>query len=244
MDLAADPCLLWKAPAETLKPLVADAERALATKADANVVRAAVSTILSGYRVPDLVDPNAFIQMAFEAIEDFPAVTLLRMASPKTGIVRTSKWIPAIAELVSWCEADMQPMKAAIGEACRQIERCKSAERDAAAAIERAAEKARQQAEWEAGEPERKRKAEEAAKLAREAAERHDREMAIQARRNQARGVWLAQVCKAVNHDTILTERMYAILADDAVSEQATDCELAMPGGGAKFVAAKMGAAE
>jgi len=224
--------------------MVEEAERALSTRASPDVVRAAVSTILSGYRTPDLLDPGAFVRMATEALEDYPAVTLFRLAAPKTGILRTAKWPPTIAELVAWCEADIEPMKNSIGLACRQIERCKSAEREAAAAIERAAEKARQQAEWDAGEPERKRKAEEAAKLAREAAERHDREMAIQARRNQARGVWMAQVCQAVHHDAAATERMYSILANDAVSEQATDCELAMPGGGAKFVLAKMGAAE
>lgn len=244
MELAADNYSLWKAPAESLAPMVADAEQALAARASSDVVRAAVSTILSAYRTPDFLDPAAFVRMATEALEDCPAVTLFRLASPKTGIVRTAKWPPTIAELVAWCDADIEPMKNAIGLACRQIERCKSAERATAEAIERAAEKARQQAEWEAGAPERQRKAEDAAKLAREAAERHDREAAIQARRNKARGVWLAQVCKAVNHDTILTERMYSLLADDAVSEQATDCELVMPGGGSKFVAAKMGAAE
>ncbi len=198
---------------------------------------------MSGYRTPDLLDPSAFVRMATEALEDYPAVTLFRLAAPKTGILRTAKWPPTIAELVAWCEADIEPMKNSIGLACRQIERCKSAEREAAAAIERAAEKARQQAEWEAGEPERKRKAEAAEKLAREAAERHDREAAIQARRNQARGVWLAQVCKAVNHDATLTERMYSILADDAISDDATNCEIAQPGGGARFVLEKMGAA-
>ena len=244
MDLAADSYSLWKAPAETLAPMVADAEQALSARASSDVVRATVSTILAAYRTPDFLDPAAFVRMATEAVEDVPAVTLFRLASPKTGIVRTAKWPPTIAELVAWCDADIEPMKNAIGLACRQIERCKSAEREAAAAIERAAEKARQQAEWEAGEPERRRKAEAAEKLAREAAEKHSREEAIRVKRNQAQGAWMSQVCKAVSHDAMLTERMYSILADETVLDQATTCEMHMPGGGAKFVLAKMGTAE
>jgi hypothetical protein len=224
--------------------MVADAEQALSARASSDVVRAAVSTILAAYRTPDFLDPAAFVRMATEALEDCPAVTLFRLASPKTGIVRTAKWPPTIAELVAWCDADIEPMKNAIGLSCRQIERCKSAEREAAAAIERAAEKARQQAEWDAGAPERQRRAEEAAKLAREAAERHDREEAIRVKRNQVRAAWMAQVCKAVNHDAILTERMYSLLADDDVSDQATDFEASMPGSGSRFVLAKMGAVE
>ena len=244
MDLAKDGYLFWKAQPETLAPMVRDAENALVMRAPFDVVRAAVSTILAGYRTPDLLDPAAFAQMAAEALEDYPAVTVLRLAAPKTGILRTSKWPPAIAELVAWCEADLEPMKAAIGAACRQIERCKAAEAAAAEAIERAAEKARQQVEWEAGAPERERLAAEAAKIAKRAAEKHDLEAAIQARRNKARGTWFSQACAAVKDNAVATEALFRLLEDDALEIEATDQELDKPGTGATLLLTKIGFAE
>lgn len=227
-----------------LEKLSFEAQGLLSRRSGTDTSTRALKAIVACYRVVELAEPAVFLGGAVLAIEDFPSAVVDRLGSFKHGIVRQAKFLPTIAELVTWCEAEEARLRSIAGAVNSQIAILDHAADRAVRDAERAERRERERIEWEAGEPERKRKAEEAAKLAREAAERHDREMAIQARRNQARGVWLAQVCKAVNHDTILTERMYAILADDAVSEQATDCEMAMPGGGAKFVAAKMGAAK
>jgi hypothetical protein len=158
--------------------------------------------------------------------------------------VRQAKFLPTISELVAWCEAEEARLRSIAGAVNSQIAILDQAADRAIRDAERAERRERERIEWEAGEPERQRRAEEAAKLAREAAERHDREEAIRVKRNQVRAAWMAQACKAVSHDAILTERMYSLLADDDVSDQATDFEASMPGSGSRFVLAKMGAAE
>lgn len=168
--------------------MVAAVEDALAVRAAPEVVRAAVATIIAGYRTPDFQDPATFARMAVEAIEDYPAVTILRLASPKTGILRSAKWPPTIAELVAWCEQDLVPVRSAVEMACRQIERCRWAEKSAQRAIEAAAMQAKAKAEWEAGAEERAKTALAAEKIAKEAAAKARMDDAARRRSVAARG--------------------------------------------------------
>ena len=231
LTLTQDSHWLWRAEISQLAPLVADAEREMAHKAGTAVASKAMRLVMAAYRTPDLVDPVKFVDCAVQAIEDFPAIVVARLASPKTGIVRECKFPPTIAELVKWCESAEAPMKGSIESACRQIERQRSAAESARIQIEQAAERARQKAEWDAAAPERERLAEEAQKLAERAVNARAREEAIKRRRDTARANWTKAFFGALNGqpDEVL-ERAFA-LGDDE-QEQATEVELKAPGTG------------
>jgi len=239
--LVADIASLSQAPAETLTPMVAAVEEALAVRASQQIVRATVATVMAAYRSPDFHAPAEFARMAVEALEDFPAVTLLRLASPKTGIVRRCKWPPSIAELVDWCEQDLAPVRSAVEMACRQIERCRQAEREAQRAIEVAAERARAQAEWEAGAPERERKAAIAAKMAEDLARKARFEDAARKRQQKAHGELvqrLVQWAREKGQDVV--ERVFML--DEAEVDEGARMELREQGTGFAWLIERLGA--
>lgn len=240
MSLTADYVSLYRAPAETLTPMVQQAEDALAQRAPPNIVQAVVATIMAGYRNPDYHSAADFARMAAEAIEDYPAVTLARLASPKTGILRQSKFPPSIAELVSWCEADLMPIRTAIEKACHQIERQRQADRQAQAAIDAAAEKAYQKAEWEADAPNRQKRAEEAKKAIEEAAARTAREAAKRKRIGDARARWTqALFAKLLELGGDWVEKADAL--SEADQDEATYREAERAGAGVAFLLARLG---
>jgi hypothetical protein len=65
---------------------------------------AALKRICDAYPAPDLVNPRAAVADMAAAIEDYPALVVEDLADPKIGIVRQSRFVPRIAELVAWCE--------------------------------------------------------------------------------------------------------------------------------------------
>ena len=227
-----------------LEKLSSEAKGLFSRRSGSETSTKALKAIVACYRVVELAEPAVFLGGAVMAIEDFPSAVVERLGSFKHGIVRQAKFLPTIAELVAWCEAEEARLRSNANAVNSQIATLDHAANRAIEEAERRERREKERLEWEAGEPERKRRAEAAEKLAREAAEKHSREEAIRVKRNQVRAAWMAQVCKAVSHDAILTERMYSLLADDDVSDQATDFEASMPGSGSRFVLAKMGAAE
>lgn len=71
----------------------------------------AVATIICAYRSNFPHGDEAFAQIATRAIEDYPEPVLTALACPKSGIIATSKFPPAIAELREWCDAKAQEFR-------------------------------------------------------------------------------------------------------------------------------------
>lgn len=91
--------------------------------------RKAVGKVLGAYRTPDLFDPTAFVDLAVEGLQHFPAVVLARMADPATGIISTSKFLPSIAEMAAWCRSDRAEIQRALDELTKRVEMAADAER-------------------------------------------------------------------------------------------------------------------
>lgn len=241
MELTADLSSLSQAPPETLETMVVAAEDALSVRADPVMVKAAVATVMAGYRSLDFVDAAAFSRMATEALEEYPAVTLMRMASPRTGIVRQSKWPPAIAEMIAWCEGDIAPAKRAVELACLQIERIRSAKVRAENALAAAAARARADAEWEAGAPERAERAAAATRVAEEASRKARMDDAARRRITAAHGALTQRLCQwAQDKGPETVERVMSL--DQSEMEAGVEREMREQGAGLAWLIERLGA--
>lgn len=91
--------------------------------------RKAVAKVLGAYRTPDLFNPTAFVDLAVEGLQHFPAVVLARMADPAGGIIGTSKFLPSIAEMSEWCRAENGRIQKILGDLMKRIDMAADAER-------------------------------------------------------------------------------------------------------------------
>lgn len=214
--------------------------RDVSVAAGAQTARKAIAYVMHAYRTPDLADPKAFVEAAAIALEDFPPLVLAELASPKIGIVRESKFPPSIAELVQWCEARLAKHKLVVESGSLFLERRRRAAEEAQRRIEDAERRRREQAEWDAGAPERERRAAEAQALAAQAAAKHAEE---QKRRNleaSARAAWTKAVFGRFKDDQVFVERLFSLSDED--QEEATKRELQQPGSGSAYLIGKVSA--
>lgn len=221
-----------------LAPLVEAAWDALNVRSGKTAAQKAVSYVMQAFRTPDLTNPAAFVEMAVGALEDFPPLVLAEMASPKVGIVRETKFPPAIAELVQWCEARLAQHKkeAERGSIYLQFkQRAKDQAEERLQAIEQAT---KDKAEWEAGEPERQRKAKEAEIAIAAAAAKRAVEEAKKHRQAEARAAWMKAVFSKFVDDAAITERLCSL--SEADQDEATRRELEMPGAGSQWLSGKV----
>jgi hypothetical protein len=73
-------------------------------KCDGAWVASRIEMLLSAYRRDDYADPIGFVTQLGVVLEKYPEWVVRYVTSPDTGIQRTSKFPPSIAEVVSACE--------------------------------------------------------------------------------------------------------------------------------------------
>lgn len=223
---------------DEMAPLVEAAWDALNVHAGTKVAQKAVSYVMQAFRTPDLANPSAFVEMAVGALEDFPPLVLAELASPKTGIVRDSKFPPSIAELVHWCEARLSKHKKEAERGSIYLETKRRAKDSAERQLSAMEDQRRAEAEWAAGEPERRRKAEEAEKLVKAAALKRAAKEAASKRESEARAAWMKAVFSRFADDAKITDRLCSLTDDE--QDEATRRELEMPGTGSQWLAEKV----
>lgn len=228
-----DPRLL-SVDVEAVNELALAAEHQVTRSAGPAVARKAIRLVLSAYRTPDLFDPAAFVELAVQAIEDFPECIIVELASPKTGIIRDSKFCPTIAEIVKFCDDKRTLYLERTGFVFKRIANIEQAKQRAELELRLAADKARADAEWKAQEPERHRKAAEAEKAIREAAIRRDIEDAKRRKEADARAAWTKAMFARFANDGQVLERLYSLTEDEQL--EATKRELDSPGAGSAYL--------
>lgn len=67
-------------------------------------VASRIEMLLSAYRRDDYADPVLFVTQLGMVLEKYPEWVVRYVTEPTTGIQRTSKFPPSIAEVVSACE--------------------------------------------------------------------------------------------------------------------------------------------
>lgn len=216
---------------KVLQPILEQAENELAIRASRTVVTDCVRAILLGYRTLDFPDAEAWVAQAVSALEDVPAVVLSRLANPKVGIVRVSRFAPAIADLVGWCEEDLAEAHHALGLVAMKIERDRRAELRARMAIDIAAQRA---AETRAAAG-RAREAEKLVIAAGRGSTMHD---SAEVLRNRARQAWLVAMFRRLA-ETDQQDLAFSLSEDDQV--EATKREMAKVGAGFWFVMQRLG---
>jgi hypothetical protein len=60
--------------------------------------------ILSSYRRDDFADPDGYLVQLGMVLERYPDEIIRHATSPMTGIQRTCKWPPSIAEFIEFCD--------------------------------------------------------------------------------------------------------------------------------------------
>lgn len=95
-DLTEAECL------DVIAALDADSNAAGVDKATS-----AAKTILSIYRV-NFDDPRAYVAGVVAVLSEYPAGVLRRIADPRSGIARQSKFLPTIAEISDACDGQME----------------------------------------------------------------------------------------------------------------------------------------
>lgn len=86
------------------------------------MLKSAIERLISAYRKDDWADPKGFVVQLGAVLEDYPITIVDQVTHPKTGIQRTCKFPPSIAEVVEACEAAMRPERER-QEAVRKAER-------------------------------------------------------------------------------------------------------------------------
>lgn len=70
-----------------------------------DVVKQCMKILFSAYRIGDFSDPDGFLAQLGVVLERYPEWVVRRITDPRTGIQTKSRFPPAIAEVVSACEA-------------------------------------------------------------------------------------------------------------------------------------------
>lgn len=61
--------------------------------------------LFSAYRKDDFADPEGFVAQLGAILENYSEDVILYVTSPHTGVQRTIKWPPSIAEVIEACSA-------------------------------------------------------------------------------------------------------------------------------------------
>lgn len=67
--------------------------------------------LFSAYRKDDYADPDGFLVQLGSVLETYPEWVVKQVTDPRTGIQRTAKFPPSIAEVTSACEALYGPVR-------------------------------------------------------------------------------------------------------------------------------------
>jgi len=78
--------------------------RAAAVLDRSNWIRKCAQLILSSYRRDDFADPDGYLVQLAMVLERYDDKVINTVTSPITGIQRTCKWPPSIAEMVEFIE--------------------------------------------------------------------------------------------------------------------------------------------
>ena len=70
-----------------------------------------IAVLFAAYRKADYADPDGFTTQLAVVLSDYPDEVIMEVTSPRTGVQRTHKWPPSIAETVEACEAAFEPIK-------------------------------------------------------------------------------------------------------------------------------------
>ena len=65
-----------------------------------------IRVLLSAYRRDDYSDPDAFVAQLGTVLTGYSEPVIMHVTSPQTGLQRTCKFPPSIAEVVEACEAE------------------------------------------------------------------------------------------------------------------------------------------
>lgn len=212
-----------------LRKVVSEAHRDLTRTATTETASKALRAVLAAYPAPDLADPEAFLAQAAEALTTFPGIVVARMASPTFGVVRKCKFVPRIAELVEWCEADKRALDVRLGFASTILAATEAAERRAQEAIERARLPRPSEEDQRRMAEERKAKAEE---ILRKAGLKLSKEQEWAQKRNAAELRWTRDLMILTKDRKDLLDAAHLFGSDEARKEQATEAELNRAGGG------------
>jgi len=66
----------------------------------------AIGIILSGYPSAESFDREGYVKISVAALESYPDDVLALMADPRRGIIRQSMFIPAVAEMCAFLDAE------------------------------------------------------------------------------------------------------------------------------------------
>lgn len=67
--------------------------------------------LLGCYRKGDAADPDTYVAAIAAVLSEYPPEIIRRATDPRTGIASQWKWLPAVAEVKEFCEAEMGPVR-------------------------------------------------------------------------------------------------------------------------------------
>ena len=67
----------------------------------------AALAIFSAYRRDDFANPEVFLIELGVVLEEYPDGVIAYISSPRTGIVRTAKYVPTLAEIIVACDDEV-----------------------------------------------------------------------------------------------------------------------------------------
>ena len=70
-------------------------------------IKQAALAIFSAYRRDDFANPEVFLVELGVVLEEYPNEVIAHVASPRTGIVRTAKFVPSLAEIITACDEEV-----------------------------------------------------------------------------------------------------------------------------------------
>lgn len=71
-----------------------------------NLIARQARVLFSAYRRDEFADPDGYLIQLGAVLEAYTEETIISVTDPRTGIQRTAKWPPSIAEVVEACEAE------------------------------------------------------------------------------------------------------------------------------------------
>jgi hypothetical protein len=69
-----------------------------------------INRLISGFRRDDYADALGFVTQVGVMLSDYPDEVIEYVCSPKTGLLRTSKFAPVPAEIVAACDERMRAL--------------------------------------------------------------------------------------------------------------------------------------
>ena len=78
-----------------------------------------VRSLAACYRRDDAADPVAYAAALMAVLSEYPIDVVEHVTDPRTGLPRTLKWLPSVAEVVEACEQRQRakrPLRASLGK--------------------------------------------------------------------------------------------------------------------------------